>query len=506
MRRLPLRNSPATLVEHGGSLSVEAPDQQRYAVDMGVLTLTSRCNLACAMCLEPRDPGPADLPFDEAMAFVEVFAGRVSTIWTCAGEALLYPRFFEIAQAISRRGTRTGVGTNGIALAAPDVVARCAEVGIWRLHVSCHTSRRERFVTLMGARGPRLFDDFVRGLQNIDAWNRDHDRARRMEVLLQLVLMRPLADELDEYLDFVARHLSHSPLVIRVEPMLQMNAARQHPELEYDVVELGGIVRSLVDRHSARFHFEFKGVPLCMLAGSEGTSEDLRWRAAGAVVVGNVGRQSGELQLQCSIGDPAHSSCAGHCAGCSVVSLCPGVMENVVPPGSPWPSARSESPVELLARLGLRTDFAHRKFSLEYPRHSTGPDPDAPAPTPRPEPAQAPAESIDARLAPGTSSIDPEAAERFTPSQLDRLRQLVEALQRARVLEESKVCDRFAALRLRSEAPGTVVVCQPPGPSTPSYFVVAGIAVRYHGVMTPALRLVLEQIRLLLARSVPIVG
>lgn len=506
MKRFPLRNSPAILVEHGGSLSVEAPEQQRYAVDMGVLTLTSRCNLACAMCLEPRHPGSADLPFDEAMAFVETFAGRVPTIWTCAGEALLYPRFFEVARAISRRGTRIGVGTNGIALATPDAVARCAEAGIRRLHISCHTSRRERFVTLMGARTPRLFDDFVRGLQNVDAWNRDHEREQRFEVLVQLVLMRPFADELDEYLDFVALHLSHSPLVIRVEPMLQMNAARQHPELEYDVVELGRVVRSLVDRQATRFTFEFKGVPLCMLAGSEGTSEDLRWRAAGAVVVGNVACQSAELQLQCSIGDPAHSPCAAHCAGCSLISLCPGVMENVVPPGSQWPSARSDSPVELLARLGLRTDFAHRKFSLEYPRHSTGPDPDAPATATRREPAPPQAAPIDDRLSPETSCVDPDAAERFTPSQLDRVRQLVEALERTRALAESKVCDRFATLRLRGEAPATVVVCQPARPSTPRCFVVAGIAVRYDGVMTPALRPVLEQIRRLLARGVPIVG
>ena len=46
-------------------------------------------------------------------------------------------------------------------------------------------------------------------------------------------LLRMFAEEIEESLDFVDRHLSHSPLVVRVEPMLPMNAGREHPELRF---------------------------------------------------------------------------------------------------------------------------------------------------------------------------------------------------------------------------------------------------------------------------------
>jgi MoaA/NifB/PqqE/SkfB family radical SAM enzyme len=503
MKRHSLRNSGATLLEDDRALLVESPEGGRYPVDMGVLSLTSRCNLSCVMCLEPRNQGAPDLPLAEAMGFVEVFAGRVPTIWSCAGEALLHPQFYDIAAAAFRRGTRLGIGTNGLVLSSRRLLQRCAVAGVRWLHISCHTSRPRVFADLTASTGRRRFDRFVRGLRNVDAWNRDHEPERRFDVLLQLVLMRPFADELEEYLDFVGQNLSHSPLVIRVEPMQPMNAGRDHPELQLDLAEVGRIVRTLIAEHSRRFTFEFKSIPLCLLDGAEGLSEDLRKRALGTVVVGNLGRHSAGLQLQCPIGDPESSAFAATCARCRLVNLCPGVMENPVPAGCPWPRASSASAVELLARLGLRTDFAEHKFDLVYPRLSTAPDPDAPeslAPQgvgggPRPE-------GVLGSMSAEQLGLDPGSRRRFTTEQLERIAEIVGGLERDSGVAESHVSDAFAALCLRvpDRAPGPcVVILEPAGPATRCCFAEGGVAVRYNGEMTPGLQAHLDRIRRLLA-------
>src|SRR5512143_1989195 len=154
MKRHPLRNSGAKLLD-GRTLEVESPERERYPVDTFVLTLTSRCNLDCVMCLEPRTEGAPDLPFEAAMGLVETFAGRVPRIWSCAGEALLHPRFFDLATTISRRGSWLGIGTNGLVLSDSRFLKRCADAGVRVLHVSCHTCRPERFAVLTGTKGRR---------------------------------------------------------------------------------------------------------------------------------------------------------------------------------------------------------------------------------------------------------------------------------------------------------------------------------------------------------------
>jgi molybdenum cofactor biosynthesis enzyme MoaA len=543
-RRHPLRNSGAELIEAGGALVVESPDGERFPVEMGVLSLTSRCNLGCLMCIEPRGGGPTDLPFDAAMELVDVFAGRVPKIWSCAGEALLHPRFFEIASAIAARGTRLGIGSNGLVLSDPTMLQRCADAGVRWLHISCHTCRPERFAALTATSGSRRFDEFVQGLRNVDDWNRDHEPGQRFEVLLQLVLMRSFAEELDDYLEFVGRVLSHSPVVVRVEPMQLLNAAREHPELQLDLAEVGRIVRRLIEQHSRRLTFEFKGIPLCVLEGAEGLSEDLRKRAAGEVVVGNLGHDSGGLQLQCPIGDPALSACAACCAGCSLVDLCPGVMDIPVPDGCAWPRVRSTDPTVLLAGLGLRTDFAHRRFPLVYPIHSSGPDPEAPTPPPEAQPGPAPergpaqaepgaadtgppaagaaaaaaevaaaaepglprdpadAEPEGRSLEPARLDLDLESDEEFTPAQARMVQWIVRALRRDDLVTDARVSERFVAVALsvadRAPEP-VIVVFEPARAAKRSVFVVGGVAVRYNGELTSGLRTALERIRRLLA-------
>jgi MoaA/NifB/PqqE/SkfB family radical SAM enzyme len=341
---------------------------------MGVLTLTSRCGLDCVMCLEPTDvPRGLDLPRPQALRLARLFSGRVPAVWTCAGESLLYPGFYAVARELSRRGTPVGVGTNGLALAEPGVLGRCSEAGVKWLHISCPTSRPARFARLCGRGSPDPFRTFLRGLERVDAWNRGRGPARRFEVILQLVLMKGFREEAAAYFKFVRERLAHSPLILRVEPMQFQGRGAAHPELAMDIDELAEAVAAIIARRPKRAGLEFKSVPLCLLAGREGLSEDLRRLASGAFRVGNMSCRSAQLQLVCSIGDPSRSPQAAACRRCSLAPLCPGVLDVPVPPNSSWPRPSSVRPETVLERAGLGPGYLRRESAPAYPGDSGAP-------------------------------------------------------------------------------------------------------------------------------------
>lgn len=471
MKSHALRNSKAVLVEEARGLLVDAG--RRYPVDIGVLSLTSRCSLDCVMCLEPADaPRGLDLPPEDAARLAELFAGRVAKVWSCAGEALLYPGFFDLARRISARGTPLGVGTNGLALAKPGVVRRCAEAGVRWLHISCHTCRPRRFAALTGRAAPALFETFARALDAVDAWNRDHAAAERLEVILQLVPMKGFVDEIDDYFAFIRRRLAHSPLTVRVEPMQALGKARGRPELALDVGQLAGVVAEIVCRRPPDVKLEFKSMPLCLLAGREGLSEDLRCIAGSVLRVGNMDCRSTDLQLVCPVGDPKRSAAGGACGRCALEPLCPGLADIPVPARSSWPRPSRVRPEAVLESAGLAPGYMRREEAPVYPAAADVPE------GPRPLTAE--------RL-----GVDPAAGRRFSAEQ----RRLLEALPAVLggKVAEAKVAASFAAVRL--ESPEAVVVFEPAADDVPHFFTAAGVAVRYNGELTGELSACLEAAR-----------
>lgn len=481
--KLPLHNSESTLVDDGNALWVESPVGTRYPVDLGVVSFTSRCNLDCVMCLEPHDAARAvDVPFDEALRLVEIFAGRVPKLWSCAGEALLHPRFFELALASSSRGTPVGVGTNGLVLGNPEMLRRCHAAGVKWLHISCHTSRPERFAALCGRSQTGLFETFVRALDNVDAWNREHEPADRFEVVLQLVLMRGLAQELDEWFTFIAKHLANSPLLVRVETMRLQAAAQGRPDLALSIDELSEIVGVMLERYSGRFTLEFKSVPLCLLAGREDLSEDVRAVARRSLQVGNIGLSSDDLQLMCPIGDPAKSGFAQTCSTCGLAPLCPGVIDVPVESGSPWPRPSAATPETVLARSGIAPDYRRRDTALDFPASDRSTDHTA-------RPGGLRAEWL---------GVDTSADRQFATDQRSAVERVIGELRAQGLVEDAVLEGHFAAVRLRG---GAGIVVLQPNPVAPRFFEVEGVAVRYNGDLTDALRSALDTARRCLQRS-----
>lgn len=101
------------------------------------MSLTSRCNLACAGCYarRPGEPG-VDMPEPLARAILDRLADlEVLTVALGGGEPLLHPALFAIAGYARSRRVVPNLTTNGLLLDAP--AARACRV-FGSVHVSCH--------------------------------------------------------------------------------------------------------------------------------------------------------------------------------------------------------------------------------------------------------------------------------------------------------------------------------------------------------------------------------
>jgi len=101
--------------------------------------ITRDCDLCCLHCCTESAPGkrmPGELSMDEALTLVEdIVRNEVPYVMLCGGEPLVVPHFFELAEALGRRGVRLKVETNGQKFDA-GVAARLAQLPIRSIQMS----------------------------------------------------------------------------------------------------------------------------------------------------------------------------------------------------------------------------------------------------------------------------------------------------------------------------------------------------------------------------------
>jgi MoaA/NifB/PqqE/SkfB family radical SAM enzyme len=101
------------------------------------LSVTTRCNLRCAMCASAALP-PADLDTDRTLAFLDRLAAwapmpRQATV--TGGEPLLHAGLMPIVARLSRHGFITALATNGVLLTAAKI-DELARAGLHKLNLS----------------------------------------------------------------------------------------------------------------------------------------------------------------------------------------------------------------------------------------------------------------------------------------------------------------------------------------------------------------------------------
>jgi MoaA/NifB/PqqE/SkfB family radical SAM enzyme len=337
-------------VDDGRSLRVRVGDHESEVVG-ACLSLTSRCNEQCVMCMEERDPArPYDMPLAQALELASLFVGRVPVINSSASEALLYPGFLELARNVRDRGGAMGVVTNGLALVREGFLEECVAAGLRQVMISCHTPSPATFGALTGV--PRAYPTFVRALDLLDDHNRTAPAPERITVIAEIVLMRPVLDELEELIAFIDAHLPASRPLLRIESMRVINSARSHPDLALTANELASVVERLIRgfAHTHVIHLRF--IPLCMLEGFEHLATEVSQVLRGEKTLGNHHCESLELvEVMTPASARTQEAFRATCGPCPLAVVCPGLHDIPAPVGSRFPRTSAMTLEQVAARL-----------------------------------------------------------------------------------------------------------------------------------------------------------
>ncbi len=110
---------------------------QADAPALVILTVTTRCNLSCAMCQSPRYPEPLAPP-ERVFAFFDRLAAwlpRETQVHLTGGEPLLHPQIVEYVARLTAAGLRPALNTNG-SLLNVELVRRLEEAGLRDINIS----------------------------------------------------------------------------------------------------------------------------------------------------------------------------------------------------------------------------------------------------------------------------------------------------------------------------------------------------------------------------------
>lgn len=164
------------------------------------IELTYTCNLACRFCYNPvqrknqgrtapaPEPGASPLSFEEIVAVLDQLKDMgVLYLTLTGGEAILHPRFWDIARAAKERSFAIRVFTNGasISQSAADALA---ELGPYCIEFSLHGAGASTAEALTQSRGS--FERQMKALEML--------KERGLRVFLKCVVTRLVEDQLDE--------------------------------------------------------------------------------------------------------------------------------------------------------------------------------------------------------------------------------------------------------------------------------------------------------------------
>lgn len=164
------------------------------------LELTYACNLACRYCYNPvarkNQPrkAPPPPPTEPPLSFEEIVdlldqmkAMGILYLTLTGGEALLHPRFFDVAKEARARAFALRVFTNGVAITA-EVARRLRDLRVYCVEMSLHGADAETAEALT-----QVKDSFRRQMEALE-----HLKAQGIRVYLKVVVTRVVEHQLRE--------------------------------------------------------------------------------------------------------------------------------------------------------------------------------------------------------------------------------------------------------------------------------------------------------------------
>jgi MoaA/NifB/PqqE/SkfB family radical SAM enzyme len=167
--------------------------------------ITSRCNLACVMCVHGSPIGMLHKR-DAPRPMIATILARLDYMDevhpTGIGEPLMAEGFWEIVDALASRATPLlTFNTNGILLTANNV-ARLAKCSLGRVNVSIDAASELTYRRIRGADMHKT----ISGLDRLVAAVKGMAQADRIRIAISMVLMRENIEEASDFVRMAHRH------------------------------------------------------------------------------------------------------------------------------------------------------------------------------------------------------------------------------------------------------------------------------------------------------------
>ena len=242
----------ATAVEHGCPEDCGlCPEHQQHTC-LGVIEITTRCNLACPTCFADSGEG-YDLSLGQVEAMLDRFVeaeGKPEVVQLSGGEPTIHPQILQMVAAARARGIpHVMVNTNGIRLAQdPDFVRQLAEHGP-TIYLQFDGLTDSTYQVL---RGCNLLEIKKRALDNL--------AEAGLYVNLATTVVKGLNDgELGDILRFGLQHPAVLGICYQPVTFAGRNAIRSEP---IDRVTVPGVLHLLEAQTSGLFKVsDFRPVP-----------------------------------------------------------------------------------------------------------------------------------------------------------------------------------------------------------------------------------------------------
>jgi radical SAM protein with 4Fe4S-binding SPASM domain len=163
-----------------------------------IVETTAKCNLYCPMCPRETHPQPKADMTDEVFERLvrEAGASAEHMMLIGLGEPFMDPHIFERIERCHRHGISTLLSTNGTLL-DERCAGRILDSPLEQITLSFDGAKKETFEFYRkGAKFEKVRDNFVRFARM------KHERASRLQVVVQMVVMEGNRAEVDDFIRF----------------------------------------------------------------------------------------------------------------------------------------------------------------------------------------------------------------------------------------------------------------------------------------------------------------
>jgi MoaA/NifB/PqqE/SkfB family radical SAM enzyme len=171
-----------------------------YKPNFCLIVVSRKCNYECEMCNYWKVEDSPELTYDEIIAVVDDLK-RITdeniVVHIIGGETMLFPRFLEIVEYITKTGFRASISTSG-SLLSKSMCERLVKSGITGVFVSIDSLDEKKHDELRGIKG--AYKKVMNGLDNLYDFKKKHNS--NLCIGTTITIMEKNIDDVLEVIDW----------------------------------------------------------------------------------------------------------------------------------------------------------------------------------------------------------------------------------------------------------------------------------------------------------------